>query len=411
MTSPEPESRKPRLLVVTSTYPRWEGDHEPGFVHGLARELLPFFDVMVLCPHAPGAAVLEVLDGVAVRRYRYAPTRLETLVNDGGILGNLRHSRWKWLLVPGFLASQVVAFRRLRHSWKPDVVHAHWLLPQGLAATLGLSFPRARTPLVVTSHGTDLHALRAPVLAALKRFVVRRAAAITVVSAAMLDELWRIGGDEPKSHVLPMGVDLTGRFVPDVGSPRSNDEILFVGRIAETKGLRHLLDAMPAVLSARPSARLRVVGFGPELEMRKTQAKALGIGEKVQFEGAMPQGALPALYRRAAMLVAPFEEAPSGAREGLGLVMVEAVGCGCPVVTTRQLAVDDVFGPAGPAALADPGSAHSLATAMLRVLKEPCAARASAVLARPFVVDRFGMESVAQRYAEVIGVAAGVRSG
>lgn len=410
MTNLEPERRKPRLLVVTSTYPRWAGDQEPGFVHGLSRGLLQSFDVMVLCPHAPGATVFEVLDGVAVRRYRYAPARFETLVSDGGILGNLRRSRWKWLLVPGFLASQLVMLRRLRRSWKPEVVHAHWLLPQGLVAALGLSFPRTGTPLVVTSHGTDLYSLRGAGLVKLKSFVAKRASAITVVSAAMQDELRLLGTGAAKSSVLPMGVDLVERFTPDVSVVRCNDELLFVGRIAETKGLRHLLDAMPTILVARPSTRLTVVGSGPELEARTAQALALGISEKVRFEGALPQDALPQLYRRAAMLVAPFEEAPSGAREGLGLVMVEALGCGCPVVTTRQPATFDVFGPAGPAGLAESKSAKSLATEILRVLTDPAAARATAAMLRPSLVDRFEMVSVARRYAEVIGAAVGARS-
>src|SRR5690606_6282774 len=91
----------PTLLVLTSTYPRWAGDPEPGFVHELAKRLTDRFRVIVLGPHAPGAKTAEVLDGVEVIRYRYAPERMETLVNDGGIITNLRRSRWKYLLVPG----------------------------------------------------------------------------------------------------------------------------------------------------------------------------------------------------------------------------------------------------------------------------------------------------------------------
>jgi glycosyltransferase involved in cell wall biosynthesis len=407
MTGPQLEARKPRLLVVASTYPRWAGDHEPGFVHGLVRGLLPVFDVLVVCPHAPGAAASEILDGAEIRRYRYAPPRFETLVNDGGILANLRRSRWKWLLVPGFLASQLVMVWRLRRRWKPDAMHAHWLLPQGLVTAIALAFPRARTPLLVTSHGTDLHALRAPVLVALKRFAARRASAITVVSAAMQGELERIGVEDAKASVLPMGVDLAERFTPDARVERAGDELLFVGRMTETKGLRHLVAAMPAILAAHPSVRLTVVGHGPELEACKARAIALGIADHVLFEGALPQAALPGYYRRAAVFVAPFEEAPSGAREGLGLVMVEAVGCGCPVVTTRQPATADVFGETGPAGLAEPGSAQSLASEIIRTLDDPMAARRKTADARAHVVERFGMEGVAARYAALLAALMG----
>ena len=174
------------------------------------------------------------------------------------------------------------------------------------------------------------------------------------------------------------------------------------GRLAETKGLRHLIAAMPAVLAARPTASLVVVGSGPELDARRKQAIALGLAGRIRFEGALPQSALPARYRRASMLVAPFEESPSGAREGLGLVMVEAVGCGCPVVTTRQPATADVFGNVGPAALAEPGSAQSLAAAIVRVLDDPAAARQATMDLRPRIVERFGVEGVALRYANLL---------
>ena len=102
-------SHRPRLLVLASTYPRWQDDPEPAFVHELSKRLVPDFDVLVLTPHAPGAAVEETMEGVRVVRYRYAPARFETLVSSGGIVGNLRAARWKWLLVPLFLFAQAWA--------------------------------------------------------------------------------------------------------------------------------------------------------------------------------------------------------------------------------------------------------------------------------------------------------------
>ncbi|HEY0675481.1 MAG TPA: hypothetical protein VGD25_04670, partial [Immundisolibacter sp.] len=79
----EPASR-PRLLVLTSTFPRWVGDHEPPFVFELSRRLAQQFEVHVLAPHAPGAQLQETLDGVHVQRFRYAPEPLQQLAYDGG---------------------------------------------------------------------------------------------------------------------------------------------------------------------------------------------------------------------------------------------------------------------------------------------------------------------------------------
>ena len=221
---------KPRMLVLTSTYPRWRDDPEPGFVHELARRLTADFQVMVLAPHARDAAVEEELDGVLVCRYRYAPAAWETLVNDGGMVANLRGNPLKWLLVPGFLLSQAWVTRRLSRQYRPDVIHAHWLIPQGLVVTLIRLFGQI-PPFLVTSHGADIYSLRGSVLNALKRRVARSAAAMSVVSSAMQDEAARIGLRPPRLEVLPMGVDFQGRFAPDAAQPRGTDELLFeIGR-------------------------------------------------------------------------------------------------------------------------------------------------------------------------------------
>jgi glycosyltransferase involved in cell wall biosynthesis len=335
-------SQRPRLLVLASTYPRWAGDPEPGFVHELAKRLTGEFEVTVLGPHAAGAMREEIMDGVRVLRYRYAPVRWETLVNDGGIVTNLRRHPWKSLLVPTFVFAQAWRTWRLLRAKQVDVIHAHWLIPQGLIAAATCAVVRPPVGYLVTSHGADLFAMKGSMLRAINRLVVRRAHTVTVVSSAMRDELARIGAEAHKLQVLPMGVDLAGRFTPDDSVPRSRDEILFVGRLVEKKGLRHLLDALPAILEARPRATLTIAGFGPQQAALRAQAELLGVQEKVTFLGAVPQQELPSLYRRAALLVAPFVQAASGDQEGLGLVVVEALGCGCPVLAGDVAAARDM---------------------------------------------------------------------
>lgn len=363
-------TRRLKLLVLSSTYPRWRGDHEPGFVHELSRRLTKDFDVIVICPHAPGAASRELLDGVDVRRYRYAPAALETLVQNGGIVNNLARSRWKWLLVPGFLIAQaVVTWRCLRRD-RPDAVHGHWLIPQGLLlAMLSLLMPRM-PPFLLTSHGADLFSLRGFLADRARHWVTGRASAITVVGSAMQQQLLRTGVDPAKVSVQPMGVDLQERFTPaDV--PRSPDELLFVGRLVEKKGLRHLLDALPLVRSWRPSVFLTIVGFGPEEPQLRLQVERLGLQAHVRFVGAVAQDELPMLYRRAAVFVAPFVEARSGDQEGLGLVVLEAAACACPVVMSSLPSNPTLLSAFPEFQATPPGDPQALADAIRRQLERP----------------------------------------
>lgn len=395
---------RPRLLVLTSTYPRWANDPEPAFVHELARRLIDRFEVHVLCPHAPGAKIRDQLDGVHVHRYRYAPERWEVLVNDGGMLANVRRSRWKWLLVPGFVLAQYIFTRALVRKLHPQVVHAHWLLPQGLIAAAAIR----NVPWVVTAHGADLFALKGPLFAHLRRWVVRRASAITLVSQAMRN---RLLCEVPDSHVsvLSMGVDTANRFTP--GADRGDSELLFVGRLVEKKGLTHLIQALPQIAARCPQVMLSIVGAGPEGEHLQQQVRGLGIERHVRFLGALPQTELPGHYRRATLFVAPFVEAASGDQEGLGLVVAEAMACGCPAIVGDVQAVRDLVNAQTGRVVSAPDHA-ALAQCIVGLLSDPAERAALGEAGRRHVEQHFSWDVVSQRYGELLlGVTADKKCG
>lgn len=377
--------------MLASTYPRWQQDHEPSFVHELARRLTRWFEVVVICPHAKGAKPREILDGVHVERYRYGWDGLETLVNDGGIVTNLRRAPWKWLLVPGFVVMQwLVARREIQGD---VVVHAHWILTPGFVARM------LRAPFVVTSHGADLFALRGQLPMAMKRFVLSRSQAMTVVSHAMQDEAASLLGDR-KAVVSPMGVDLRERFVPDDSVSREPGQILFVGRLVEKKGVEVLLRAMPLVLKRIPTATLKIVGFGPLENSLKTECGELGLAGVVTFAGAVTQDGLVNLYRSASVFAAPFRAASSGDQEGLGLVLVEALGCGCPVVASDVPAVRDVASDMWGMRVVTPEDPRALADGLVASLSEETLVMSAPDRVR--LMERFDWDTVAARYAELL---------
>lgn len=386
---------RPRLLVLTSTYPRWRGDTEPGFVHELARRLTDRFDVTVIAPHAAGAARREEMDGVSVRRFRYAPVCLETLVNHGGMLVNVHRARWKWLLVPCFLLGQGGAVLGMLRHWRPAVVHAHWLLPQGLLAACVVG----EVPLLVTSHGADLFGLRGRVAAWMRKCVIHRVAALSVVSEAMRQ---RVQEDVPgiQAEVMPMGVDCEGRFSPDA-STREEETLLFVGRLVEKKGLRHLIEAMPVILESRPGVRLDVIGTGPCRAELDQQVAVLGLQEHVRFLGGLSQDALPWHYRHATVFVAPFVEAGNGDQEGLGLVVAEAMACMCPVLVGDVAAVRDLVSDATGVRV-DASDRGGLASAIVDLLQDKPRGDKLAREARRHVLRNYAWPAVADRYAQLL---------
>lgn len=409
MTAVPRSTVRRRLLVTTSTYPRWADDPEPGFVHELARRLATRFDVTVLAPHARGAKVFERLDGVDVVRFRYAPARWERLVHGGGIGTNLRRMPVLWLLVPVFALAHAVALVRCLRRIRPDVLHAHWIIPQAACLRavqcLGVPLP----PVVLTSHGADLFSFRGALAVRIKRWALRCADAVTVVSEGMRAPMRELGVDDTRMGVEPMGVDLEKRFTPPESRPAS-DDLLFVGRFVEKKGLALLIEAMPHVLAARPAARLRIAGFGPEDASYRALASRLGIAARCEFLGPVAQRDLATLYREAALLVAPFVEAGTGDQEGLGLVVLEACGCGCPVLAGRVRATDDLLALTDRGvATVDPRDPRALADAIVARLADPAAAQADARRAHDALARRMGWTQVADRYAARLSSLAAAR--
>jgi glycosyltransferase involved in cell wall biosynthesis len=148
--------------------------------------------------------------------------------------------------------------------------------------------------------------------------------------------------------------------------------------------------------------RLTIAGFGTLRGMLEAQAERLGIAAMVSFAGAVAQADLPALYRRAALVVAPSVRAVSGDQEGLPVVLMEAIGCGCPIVASDIPGVRDLTGEQGDDVLVPPGDAAALAAAITRQLDDPQRAGASAVARREACLQRIDWGSVSSAYARLL---------
>lgn len=393
-----------RILVLTSTYPRWPDDTLPPFVHELAHRLTGEFEVHVLAPHAAGCKTREQLDGVEVHRFRYLPTRLETLAYSSGMLQGLRRRPWRLLALPLFLMAEGFATLRLLRQRRFEVIHAHWLLPHGLIALLARALCGYAPAVVVTAHGADVYGLKGRFAVALKRRVTRLAEHVTVVSTAMLLDLTAECGEGAYS-VLPMGVDTNTRFTPPpAGAQRRG--LLFVGRLADKKGVSVLLNAMTR-LRELTELKLSVIGAGPEEPALREQTARLELQRRVEFLGPVTNRELPDWYQRAALLVFPSVVATHGDQEGLGLVPVEALACECPVAASDLPAIRDVIRDGETGRLVAPGDPAALAAVIRELLLDPTQAQRLAAVGRAYVQARFDWDRVASRYSALFKSLAG----
>ena len=249
--------------------------------------------------------------------------------------------------------------------------------------------------MVTTVHGTDVRLARSrPAARAACARVLRSSARVTAVSGWLAAEAagFAPGLDRPVT-VAPMPVDDLAFSPGPAGRPR--DELLFVGRLDRQKGAEVALRALALLSGPAAALPLRVVGGGPEEAALRRLAGELGVGDRVRWDGRLPQTELADRYRRAAALVVP------GRDEGLGLVAVEGQLCGAPVVATASGGLLDVVADGQTGRTFPPGHPDALARKIEAVLADPQATARMAATARERAAARFGTAAAARAYAAV----------
>ncbi|MBI2541507.1 glycosyltransferase family 4 protein [Candidatus Woesearchaeota archaeon] len=336
------------ILVAATTFPRWKNDTEPNFVFVLSRLLAGYgHKVVVLAPHFHNAKKFEVIDGVRIYRFSYfLPYSLQKVCYEGGIFGNLKKYRIAVFQLPLLVAFEFFNMARLIKKEKIDVVHAHWILPQGFSACLCKKL--FNVPYVATAHAGDVFPLKNKFFRFLSNLAIKNSDFCTANSSYTKKELKKISAAKD-IQVLPMGVDLN-LFASNNKNTAlrkkfgiKKEFILSVGRLAEKKGIKYLVMAMEKVVKRLPDAKLVIVGDGPERGSLEALAKKLGLGKNIIFAGKVGNTELPKFYASADLFAGPSIVTKSGDTEGLGVVFLEALASGTCVVGSNVGGIPDII--------------------------------------------------------------------
>ncbi len=285
-------------------------------------------------------------------------------------------------------------YQRLLARRAPALIHAHFgtdgVVALPLARRLGI-------PLVTTFHGFDATLstaalLRSPAWANFplhRRELARRGDLFLCVSAFIRERVLAMGFPAARTDVHYTGVDC------DAIRPRAPDAetrtILHVARLVEMKGTADLLRAMAVLPPRHADARLLVVGDGELRTSLQALAGTLGIGERVEFRGALPHAEALVLMRRAAMLVLPSVRTATGRVEGLGMVLLEAAATGVPIVGSRVGGIPEAVRDGVTGVLVPPRDHEALARRISDLLDDPALRHRMGGAARRFVAERFDL--------------------
>ena len=383
------------VLFLTHSYPREEGDAAGSFVLRLAMALADEgVRVRVVAPAATGLASHADIGGIPVDRFRYAPRRYETLAYGGNMAAQVRDSWVARVTLIGFLGAEFQAGVRARREFQPDLVHAHWWFPNGIAGTWVARM--GNVPLVTTLHGTDVRMARnISISRPAFRHVLQHSAAVTAVSNWLADEAQSIVSVK-RPLVAPMPV-ATELFTPSPESARS-ENLLFVGRLMAQKGIELLIDTVALLPS---NIGLDIVGDGPDRGALEARASSLGLSARLRWHGAVRQPDLVPFYRKARALVIP------SLLEGLGLVAVEAQLCETPVIAFASGGLTDVIQHDRTGILVKERSTDALASAIRDLIGRVDRGASIGAAGRMYALATFAPESVARRYADIYRSALG----
>ncbi len=402
--------------VLTHNYPRFGGDFSGTFVEALCDELArqghpvtvwaPYDQAyarpLTYTPSSNGSGPSP--QPVTLRLYRYAyPSHLHRLGYMRSMQSDLALRLEAYLLSPALFAAGTRKVLADATRLRPDVLHAHWVLPNGFIGAVASR--RLGIPLAVSVPGSDAQvAAKNPLFRRMAAFTFAQAALLTANSAELRDAVLPLGASLAKFDMIIYGTDpaalrpdatgttaLRRRLGIDAGRP----VILCVGRMVHKKGFDVLIRALAEPPLARRNLAVVMVGGGDELTAWQQLGAQLGVAERIYWVGSVPKTEIGAFYNLADMLAMPSVSRPA---DGLNVCVLDAMSCGKPVVAStvagNPLAVaDGITGLLTPEQ--DPAA---LAGAVATLLDNPQRAHAMGAAGRKRIEDELGWPQLARRY-------------
>ncbi len=322
------------VLFLTSTLPRFEGDHQAPFVLEQAtawKQARPDDNLYILAPHDAQAATAEQNNGNSVQRFRYMwPVQWQRLAYPA-IMPNLRRNPLLALQIPFYLWAQYRAAKRLIKDHNIDLIYAHWVMPQGVVAQrLNRS---TGVPYILQNHSSDL-----AVFQKLGRFGTLLARRILTNAQAFfcvnINQRHTAQEIVPGllCNVLPMGVAMQVSDAPDLTESDNYKYALgTISRLSRKKGINHLIAAAEMMAKAGHRPKIAIAGDGEDAD----SIKAMPEESDVTFTGFITGDEKQQFFDDCFSMI--FSSvSTNGDVEGLPVSVLEAMAAGKPIIASRD---------------------------------------------------------------------------
>jgi glycosyltransferase involved in cell wall biosynthesis len=369
-----------RLLVLTSSYPKFPGDGTAPFIERIVTEVARRgHEVDVVLPRHPELVTDGRRGGHALRFFPFyaGPARPYVWGYATSMQADTRVRALALAVAP---VASFCAWRLMRErigSARYDLVHAHWALPNGPVAALAAS--AARLPLVVSLHGSDVFvAERSGPLRAVGRGVFRRSAWVNACSHDLAERVRAMGLTPDVPEVLPYGVDLPERGIGDgavwrarLGAGPEDFVVAAAGRLVAKKGFTHLVRAAAILRSQGVPVRVALAGSGDLGPALASQIYAERCEASVSLLGNLSHRDVGGVFAAADAVAIPSVRDERGNVDGLPNVLLEAMAAGSAIIASQVGGIPDVVETERNGLLVPPGDAPALAAALQRVKGDP----------------------------------------
>jgi len=365
--------------------------------------------MVVLVPGAPDALPYEEMEGLKIYRFSYFyPKKLQKVFYNGGALPNLKSSWLARIELPFFLLFQFFHIGWMIKKKKIEMIHCHWIVPQGFFCAI---FSKIfKIPLILTAHAGDVFfVLNNSFLIPFGKFAISQGKCCLANSRATLNAMCKIANRETPVEIIPMGVDLdifNGQLKAQAQNIKkiyniNGPMLLAVGRFAEKKGFKYLIEAMPLVLNEYPEIKLLVIGFGPLEKELKGLVLKLNVGSSVIFPGKMTSCELAKYFTLSDIFIGPSIVTDSGDTEGLGIVFFEAMASNTAVIASRVGGIIDFIVDQETGLLVNQKDPKDLAKKIKMLIRDEKLRKEIAIKGKKYVEDNFSWETVVEKYYSV----------
>ncbi len=392
-----------KVLVIGSVYPRFHEDAEvPWLRTSVAHLKQAGVDIQVLAPAYKGLKSHEI-DGVKVNRFRYAPANWEFLTHEEGAPSKMANKPWLQLLAIPYIISGFFKCIGICRKFRPDVIHAHWPFPHAYIALGAVKL--FRIPLVLNFHGAELLLIRKKKwVKPLLKFAIGQAQAVFANSSFTAGKIKALRNVDVEWSPYGTTLESNGK----VGEPAKPTQvphpingkfkILFVGRHIERKGIGYLIEA--AKYLPRDKFEIRIVGVGDltdKLKVQATEVSTTPDAANIIFTGKLSPEELANEYKTANVFTLPAIVDSKGDTEGLGVVLIEAMELGLPVVASNVGGIPDVVVDGESGILVPEKDPQALADAFKRLEANPTLVQQLLEGSRKRICDCFSWDGIIER--------------